>query len=62
MVKSLIVWEGDLDGGLDMIDTPSDKLFFCVHVAKMSAEFWEKTLLAVRVSCYLAAGEVVFRL
>lgn len=51
---------------LDMIDTPSDKLClpyqFFVSVAKVSAVFWRKTLLGARVSCYLAAGEVIFRL
>lgn len=54
---------------LDMIDTPSDKLVFplatvsvFVSVAKVSAVFGEKFLLGARVSCYLAAGEVIFRL
>lgn len=49
ILKSLIVWERDLDGGLDVMDTPSDKLVIplvspsaLVNVAKMSMElfFW----------------------
>lgn len=67
IIKSLIV--GEHAPGLDMIDTPSDKLVFPLasisvfgSVVKMSAEFGGKTSLGARVSCYLAAGEVIFRL
>lgn len=69
IVKCLIVWERDLGASLGLIDTPSDKLVIhlvsisvFVSVAKMSAEFGGKALLGARLSCYLAAGEVVFRL
>lgn len=72
IMKPLIVWEPDPDGGLGAMHTPSDKVVIppvspsaLFRAAKMSMElFWrkKKALLAASVSCYLAAGEVIFRL